>query len=119
MGAREFTAAHRLVTASGVQKSTHTCSAAVQYIMVTPCGSVGFFFQAEDGIRDVAVTGVQTCALPIWQHVDDLPEDLPTSTPRLDSSIYLFAHHRRYLIRDLFIACGQPQRVVRTACGQL
>src|SRR2546429_4693072 len=26
---------------------------------------VGFFFQAEDGIRDVAVTGVQTCALPI------------------------------------------------------
>src|SRR5205809_3406244 len=26
----------------------------------------GFFFQAEDGIRDVAVTGVQTCALPIW-----------------------------------------------------
>src|SRR2546422_11757095 len=26
-----------------------------------------FFFQAEDGIRDVAVTGVQTCALPISQ----------------------------------------------------
>src|SRR2546422_8145249 len=26
-----------------------------------------FFFQAEDGIRDVAVTGVQTCALPIYQ----------------------------------------------------
>src|SRR2546422_5093943 len=27
--------------------------------------TVFFFFQAEDGIRDVAVTGVQTCALPI------------------------------------------------------
>src|SRR2546430_12341068 len=28
-----------------------------------------FFFQAEDGIRDLTVTGVQTCALPIlgWQ----------------------------------------------------
>src|SRR5215213_6170897 len=26
-----------------------------------------FFFQAEDGIRDWSVTGVQTCALPIWQ----------------------------------------------------
>src|SRR5256884_7339490 len=26
---------------------------------------LSFFFQAEDGIRDVAVTGVQTCALPI------------------------------------------------------
>src|SRR5206468_5986306 len=25
-----------------------------------------FFFQAEDGIRDLIVTGVQTCALPIY-----------------------------------------------------
>src|ERR1041385_8497936 len=29
-----------------------------------------FFFQAEDGIRDVAVTGVQTCALPIWFNLE-------------------------------------------------
>src|SRR5206468_9384833 len=28
-----------------------------------------FFFQAEDGIRDLIVTGVQTCALPIWGRV--------------------------------------------------
>src|SRR5271169_1362912 len=27
-----------------------------------------FFFQAEDGIRDATVTGVQTCALPIYSH---------------------------------------------------
>src|SRR2546430_5063708 len=27
--------------------------------------SMAFFFQAEDGIRDLTVTGVQTCALPI------------------------------------------------------
>ena len=28
-----------------------------------------FFFQAEDGIRDIGVTGVQTCALPIcWDN---------------------------------------------------
>src|SRR5262249_59262167 len=27
-----------------------------------------FFFQAEDGIRDWSVTGVQTCALPISRH---------------------------------------------------
>src|SRR2546430_3653486 len=26
-----------------------------------------FFFQAEDGIRDLTVTGVQTCALPIFR----------------------------------------------------
>src|SRR5437667_8100879 len=31
------------------------------------CGELFFFFQAEDGIRDRDVTGVQTCALPIWE----------------------------------------------------
>src|SRR3712207_7197822 len=31
--------------------------------------SVLFFFQAEDGIRDIGVTGVQTCALPICRVV--------------------------------------------------
>src|SRR5258707_4076397 len=42
--------------------------------MMPPNGVVGtwvtkisfFFFQAEDGIRDIGVTGVQTCALPIY-----------------------------------------------------
>src|SRR5260370_33370660 len=28
-----------------------------------------FFFQAEDGIRDSSVTGVQTCALPIYSQI--------------------------------------------------
>src|SRR5256884_6684168 len=41
-----------------------------------------FFFQAEDGIRDVAVTGVQTCALPIWgRFVENFK--LVISDPRL------------------------------------
>src|SRR5690554_7782360 len=31
-----------------------------------------FFFQAEDGIRDADVTGVQTCALPISSSFDEL-----------------------------------------------
>src|SRR6266511_3814694 len=29
--------------------------------------AISFFFQAEGGIRDFHVTGVQTCALPIWR----------------------------------------------------
>src|SRR5947209_12478215 len=29
---------------------------------------INFFFQAEDGIRGIGVTGVQTCALPIWMY---------------------------------------------------
>src|SRR5882762_6990113 len=32
-----------------------------------------FFFQAEDGIRDSSVTGVQTCALPISRHPAGAP----------------------------------------------
>src|SRR2546429_4029030 len=39
-----------------------------------------FFFQAEDGIRDVAVTGVQTCALPISAAVQ-------TDTPKRTTSL--------------------------------
>src|SRR5690348_18372056 len=33
-----------------------------------------FFFQAEDGIRDGRVTGVQTCALPIFREGDGLAQ---------------------------------------------
>src|SRR5258708_27333085 len=36
-----------------------------------PGNSLVFFFQAEDGIRDDLVTGVQTCALPISSALDD------------------------------------------------
>src|SRR5689334_24081818 len=35
-----------------------------------------FFFQAEDGIRDGTVTGVQTCALPISRTVVRLPANV-------------------------------------------
>src|SRR5260370_13151808 len=37
----------------------------VHFVSVVVCFSF-FFFQAEDGIRDSSVTGVQTCALPIF-----------------------------------------------------
>src|SRR2546421_2047151 len=35
--------------------------------LTSSCTIVFFFFQAEDGIRDLIVTGVQTCALPICE----------------------------------------------------
>src|SRR5207244_7034126 len=50
-----------------------------------------FFFQAEDGIRDDLVTGVQTCALPIYPHqrheddechTPDNRQQVPDSPPR-------------------------------------
>src|SRR5699024_502045 len=43
---------------------------------------VFFFFQAEDGIRDRNVTGVQTCALPIWTVPD--PSDCGECLPQWD-----------------------------------
>src|SRR5438034_4693614 len=47
-----------------------------------------FFFQAEDGIRDHCVTGVQTCALPIWWTWD----------ARLTSTLFLFFLYVGYLL---------------------
>src|SRR5256885_3405092 len=48
-----------------------------------------FFFQAEDGIRDYKVTGVQTCALPIWAHapVDSMRMSRVGSTTNSSLSI--------------------------------
>src|SRR2546428_2793234 len=48
-----------------------------------------FFFQAEDGIRDLIVTGVQTCALPICSVARsragvDLPDRERATEPRTD-----------------------------------
>src|SRR5690625_7565992 len=44
-----------------------------------------FFFQAEDGIRDGHVTGVQTCALPIWvfSAKEPIPSAAVSSVPSL------------------------------------
>src|SRR5947207_526373 len=42
-----------------------------------------FFFQAEDGIRDHCVTGVQTCALPISSRCD---------TESSNTNVVMFAH---------------------------
>ena len=39
-------------------------------------GWLDFFFQAEDGIRDYKVTGVQTCALPICEkNESEIPDE--------------------------------------------
>src|SRR2546430_7602618 len=55
-----------------------------------------FFFQAEDGIRDLTVTGVQTCALPIsivkvaslWTSRPQLPSaDVTTRLEALERSV--------------------------------
>src|SRR2546430_11485853 len=40
---------------------------AMETVLKVTAIDLSFFFQAEDGIRDLTVTGVQTCALPILE----------------------------------------------------
>src|SRR3989442_5230301 len=54
-----------------------------------------FFFQAEDGIRDADVTGVQTCALPIYEEI----EGWCAPTVGAKNEADLPAKARRYLER--------------------
>src|SRR5438445_10107532 len=74
---------------------------------------VRFFFQAEDGIRDIGVTGVQTCALPISAGISlvtsgitataqrDLPHSriscTAASTSRAEATIMLFSRSGYWL----------------------
>src|SRR5205823_9873783 len=71
---------------------------------------VCFFFQAEDGIRDKLVTGVQTCALPIYAYrrnlqrgyIDLLAGKLNGRTPVTDDYRGLI----RLELRDLSASIG-------------
>src|SRR5271165_7151748 len=64
-----------------------------------------FFFQAEDGIRDFHVTGVQTCALPIWagsicgKLLRWDPEAVQNRTNIIDSTGIYFTRNMRHLDR--------------------
>src|SRR5437868_9061195 len=45
-----------------------------------------FFFQAEDGIRDRNVTGVQTCALPILARLQKFSDQVALATATTETS---------------------------------
>src|SRR5216683_6431132 len=52
-----------------------------------------FFFQAEDGIRDLIVTGVQTCALPISPNTSWSPSSFVTGCAGLNRGSLLAPGH--------------------------
>src|SRR2546425_412719 len=65
-----------------------------QYVSLL-CQTYVFFFQAEDGIRDKLVTGVQTCALPISQRVWPIRCDSspPFCSRPVETSMWLMSPH--------------------------
>src|SRR5256885_12300759 len=92
---------------------------------------VCFFLQAEDGIRDYKVTGVQTCALPIFQpfnnrrfgfsechligHLEDIPQRLrPLAIKPADGQSKLV--HRLYDGIDLLSENRSEERRVGKEC---
>src|SRR2546430_15107837 len=72
-----------------------------------------FFFQAEDGIRDLTVTGVQTCALPICVNVVK-KHKRATGAPGSESGIIEFpAPIAASNVMLLDPKSGEPTRVRR------
>src|SRR5688500_17051540 len=85
---------------------------------------LGFFFQAEDGIRDYKVTGVQTCALPISKLVGFLTDfgrvnhRMHNKLMVMDNAVAMvggrnmgdpyFEVHPQFNFRDLDIAAAGP-----------
>src|SRR5882762_11803471 len=57
-----------------------------------------FFFQAEDGIRDSSVTGVQTCALPISWHA--ARPGVQMKLLAQDDELYVFAESRDRVAKE-------------------
>src|SRR2546430_4087077 len=75
-----------------------------------------FFFQAEDGIRDLTVTGVQTCALPISSFLSEVANPasdwgINSKSLRLTTSTGECMYRFGKLIRPLAI----PPRVQKIA----
>src|SRR2546430_15936365 len=81
-----------------------------------------FLFQAEDGIRGLTVTGVQTCALPIWPLHSWVTSTATTAPPAASAIVQavwpvvaitvlyrllpIFHASNQQTMRDLGIACG-------------
>src|SRR5437763_2214082 len=84
-----------------------------------------FFFQAEDGIRDTSVTGVQTCALPIWifgvrrrevVRFQDFP--LVGISEALSSRVALANHVKRFRLFHLIKRAFLAGEIGRASCRE-
>src|SRR5207245_8692598 len=77
---------------------------------------VFFFFQAEDGIRDATVTGVQTCALPISRRCSPCRSMPCRPSSRYDRSSRGEASSR--WARSACAPCGCGTQIGRASCRE-
>src|SRR5260370_23484883 len=84
-----------------------------------------FFFQAEDGIRDSSVTGVQTCALPISSRADHILRTVASKVrfnraiinPKWDSYYNFSNLHRLHLLYGEANQ-SEPVEIGRASCRE-
>src|SRR5437016_11744890 len=77
-----------------------------------------FFFQAEDGIRDWSVTGVQTCALPISKHLAPARSSVAAGSASFESlSVSLRVPRWAHEYEREDVATMKGNAMVRTVCG--
>src|SRR5437764_4784382 len=72
-----------------------------------------FFFQAEDGIRDTSVTGVQTCALPIYAYTQAIWQEYVGSGKVSEEA---FRNGRRAFVEELLDKPRSEERRVGKEC---
>src|SRR5256885_12182126 len=77
-----------------------------------------FFFQAEDGIRDYKVTGVQTCALPIYLDFDPKTKKSPTLAQFKAKYGTTVKYEEITDDNDLFVGTIKPQRSEERRVGK-
>src|SRR2546430_11566357 len=86
-----------------------------------------FFFQAEDGIRDLTVTGVQTCALPILPDrgrylQDNLSITLQFANGSIGTVLYTANGHKGFSKESLEVFGGgmaaQLEEIGRASCRE-
>src|SRR3712207_7534213 len=74
-----------------------------------------FFFQAEDGIRDIGVTGVQTCALPIYEAGPLLRRDLDVARGEHE---HLVGDALHAAVEGVGEAGGEVDEIGRASCRE-
>src|SRR5437879_10927142 len=77
-----------------------------------------FFFQAEDGIRDTSVTGVQTCALPIFTRLDG--NSTPLTQPLRPGESYMtdFVFDVPRNAQGLRLLLAEDDQIGRASCRE-